>query len=234
MTVFTSQAGAVDVAAAREGLADEGWAIIGRISDAALLDQVTAEIDRMAEASDVEVNYGGSEHRVWKAHEKSDVIKDFFDFSNDTISRVEDKSMEAFDILAIRNRVLSEMAPSLTQGRWHLDSLRRQLKIFVFLTDVTETSGCFEMIPRSQRMSFKLEHALKGELVTLQDVIRNDGTRQYSHLKEQLIERIVARGYQSKAFTVPKGTIALVDTSSVHRARPCTDGQRYALTSYYH
>lgn len=234
MSTFTSLLEAVDIPAAREGLNDLGWRVIGNIDDQSVLQTVTDEIDRMALAPDVETHYAGSEHRVWKAHEKSDIIREFFEFSNGVISRVDDQEQVAYDILAIRNRTLSSSAAELTQGRWHLDSMRRQLKIFVFLTDVTPESGCFEMIPRSQRMSFKLEHALKGELITLQDIMRNDGSRAYSHLKEQLIERIVARGYESKPFTVPRGTIALVDTSSVHRARPCTKGQRYALTSYYH
>lgn len=234
MSTFTPLLDTVDIPAAREGLNDIGWQIIGKIDDAEVLQSVKSEIDRMAAEPDVETHYGGSEHRVWKAHEKSEVIGDFFAFSNEVISRVDDEQQVAYDILAIRNRTLANSSAELTKGRWHLDSLRRQLKIFVFLTDVTPDSGCFEMIPRSQRVSFKLEHALKGELITLQDLIRNDGSRAYSHLKEQLIERIVARGYESKAFTVPRGTVALVDTSSVHRARPCTNGERYALTSYYH
>lgn len=234
MSTFTSLLDSVDILAAREGLNDVGWRIIGNIDDAGILQTVKDELDRMATAPDVEVNYGGSEHRVWMAHEKSELIRDFFEFSNSVISRVEDEEHVAHNVLAIRNRTLSNMSAELTQGRWHLDSLRRQLKIFVFLTDVTPDSGCFEMIPGSQRVGFKLEHALKGELVTLQDLLRNDGSRAYSHLREQLIDRIVARGYESKAFTVPKGTIALVDTSSVHRARPCISGERYALTSYYH
>lgn len=234
MGIFTSHLDSVDIAQAREGLNDVGWSIIGKIEAPETLKSVKDDIDRMADQPGVETHYNGSEHRVWKAHEKSDVIADFFTFSNQVISEVDQSKQEAYDILAIRNRALPNSSAELTQGRWHLDSLRRQLKIFVFLTDVTPTSGCFEMIPRSQRTSFKLEHALKGELITVQDLIRNDGSRAYSHLKEQLIERIVARGYESKAFTVPQGTIALVETSSVHRARPCTEGHRYALTSYYH
>jgi len=234
MKAFESLVDAVDIAAARDGLNDLGWSIIGNVTEDTLLESVTSEIDRMATAPNTETHYGGSEHRVWMAHEKSEIIRDFYNFSNAVISRVEDKEQTAYDILAIRNKALEKSTSELTQGRWHLDSLRRQLKIFVFLNDVSIDSGCFEMIPRSQRMSFKLEHALKGELVTLQDVLRNDGSRAYSHLKEQLIDRIVARGYETKAFTVPRGTIALVDTSSVHRARPCLQGERYALTSYYH
>lgn len=234
MSTFNSLLDSVNIAAAREALNDQGWQIIGNIGDEVVLKTVKDEIDRMAAAPDIETHYAGSEHRVWKAHEKSGIIGDFFAFSNGVISRVDDNEQVAYDILAIRNRALANTSSELTQGRWHLDSMRRQLKVFVFLTDVTPESGCFEMIPRSQRLSFKLEHALKGELITLQDVIRNDGNRAYSHLKEQLIERIVARGYETKPFTVPQGTIALVDTSSVHRARPCTSGERYALTSYYH
>jgi hypothetical protein len=141
------------------------------------------------------------------------------------------KQNTAHNILAIRNRTLDPEAAALRKGRWHLDSLNQQMKVFVFLTDVTQASGPFEMIPGTQAMSFKMRKALQGHLIRPKDLVQ--GTRSYSSLKDKLIESIVAEGYETKAFDVPAGTIALVDTSCVHRARPCTMGERYALTSYY-
>ena len=148
------------------------------------------------------------------------------------LSEVEQTPTAAYDILAIRNRQIDTSATTLVEGRWHLDSFNRQIKVFVFLTDVTEESGPFEMLPGTQAMSFKVKEALKGNMITPSDLVK--GTRSYSKLKEELIQALVSAGHEKKVFTVPAGTVAMVDTSCVHRARPCAQGHRYALTSYYH
>ena len=97
---------------------------------------------------------------------------------------------------------------------------------------MTDESGPFEMLPGTQAMSFKVKEALKGNMITPGDLIK--GTRSYSKLKEELIQKLVSSGQEKKVFIVPAGTVAMVDTSCVHRARPCAEGHRYALTSYYH
>lgn len=222
----------LDFSDIRTDLETVGWTILGDGLAPDHCDSIKAEIDELADLDGTEVNYGGSEHRVWKAHEKSQYAEDFRRFSDNVMSSVTQESRAAFDILAIRNRTLPNDDSALKLGRWHLDSFRKQLKIFVFLSDVTEESGPFELIPESQRMGFKMRHTLLGDLITPNDLV--NGTRKYQHLKENLIDRIVAGGYESKAFAVKAGTIAMVDTSGVHRARPCVKGERYALTSYYH
>ena len=233
MRIFDQTYNSLDIDAVRNDLETVGWTLLsanGLPQDQC--DMIKREIDALAEAPDTEINYGDSEHRVWKANEKSDALEEFRKFSDKVVSSVEKEEKAAFNILAIRNRTLPGEDAELIQGRWHLDSFRRQLKIFVFLTNVTEESGPFEMIPGSQRTSFKIRHALKGDFLTPQDIL--NGSRKYQHLKETLIKRIVASGHERKAFTVKAGTIAMVDTSCVHRARPCLKGERYALTSYYH
>jgi hypothetical protein len=231
MNPFIAAKESLNVDVARADLMDQGWTIIGNVLDRSSLDAIRSEIDALAQAPEVEINYGGSEHRIWHADQKSELVGYFKLFSDHVISAVESETIEAFNVLAIRNRTLSSDDAKLRKGRWHMDSFKRQLKVFVFLSDVTEKSGPFEMIPRSQRYDFKIRHLIAGDLIAPKDLF--DGTRKYQHLEEELISRIVDRGYESKAFAVPAGTIALVDTSSVHRARPCVEGERYALTSYY-
>lgn len=231
MNIFESALQQVDIEKARAEVADQGWYLLNTPLPEEALRQIKAEIDGLASAEGTEVNYGGSECRVWKAHEKSDAIDQFRVFSDAVISKVDGERREAFDILAIRNLTLASDDTTSRKGRWHLDSFRRQLKIFIFLTDVTQESGPFEMIPGTQATSFKMKQALQGNLITPKDLV--EGTRSYSRLKEELIERILAKGYETKTFNVPAGSIALVDTSCVHRARPCVAGERYALTSYY-
>lgn len=231
MNPFIAAKESFNVGVAKAELGDQGWTIIGNVLDRQSLDAIRAEIDQLASNTEVEINYGGSEHRIWHANKKSGLIELFKHFSDHVISSVENETIEAFNVLAIRNRTLSSDDAKLRKGRWHMDSFKRQLKVFVFLSDVTEKSGPFEMIPRSQRYDFKIRHLVAGDLIAPKDLF--EGTRKYQHLQEELISRIIERGYESKAFAVPAGTIALVDTSSVHRARPCIEGERYALTSYY-
>lgn len=231
MTLFQKSLAEINTDSIREAVADQGWAFLGQPLDQSVLDQIKNEIDKMSESSDVEINYGGTEHRIWKAHEKSSSIEEFRHFSDLVVSKFYGNQHDAYDILAIRNRSLESSSGKLHDGRWHLDSFNRQLKVFVFLSDVTEASGPFEMIPGTQAMSFKMRKALGGHLITPKDIVTK--SRSYSKLKEELIESILSQGYERKVFAVPAGTIALVDTSCVHRARPCTLGERYALTSYY-
>lgn len=231
MELFQKPYDDIDIESVRVAISDQGWSLLGTPLDCSVRSQICSEIDTLAQADSTEVNYDGAEHRVWHAHQKSILIDQFRNFSDTVLSKVMKEPKSAHDILAIRNRTLDSKATALHTGRWHLDSFYQQMKIFVFLTDVTQASGPFEMIPGTQAMTFKVRQALEGHLITPKDLVK--GTRSYASLKEELIEKIVAKGYETKAFDVPAGTIALVDTSCVHRARPCTKGERYALTSYY-
>ena len=231
MDIFQKPFDDIDIDSARLAVSDQGWSLLGTPLGCSARNQLCEEIDILAQDDGTEVNYAGAEHRVWHAHQKSKLIDQFRNFSDSVLSKVMKEPKVAHDILAIRNRTLDSEATTLRIGRWHLDSFHQQMKIFVFLTDVTQASGPFEMIPRTQAMTFKVRQALEGHLITPKDLVK--GTRSYASLKEELIEKIVAKGYETKAFDVPAGTMALVDTSCVHRARPCTKGERYALTSYY-
>ena len=231
MSYFNQAFASVNVPEIQKSLENSGWAIFPELVPKPELDELRTSIDELALMPSAEVNYGGSEHRIWKAHEKSSIINDFCKFSDQVISSIEGEPRAAIDILAIRNLTLDTKKIELGKGRWHLDSFRQQLKVFVFISDVSPKSGAFEMIPQTHATSFKIKQALKGNLISPTDLIA--GTRSYSKVKEDVIEKILAKGYETKIFDVAPGTIALVDTSCVHRARPCTNGSRYALTSYY-
>lgn len=176
-----------------------------------------------------EINYGGTEKRVWMAHEKHEAIAAFRRFADELLSRMYGQRIASRNTLAIRNLPV-EPAPGLIDGRWHLDSLRMQIKVFAFITDVNERSGPLEIVPRSHRWSFKLPHLIGGKLVQLSDF--RGGNRKYQRLDDDWVARISAAG-GSQPLVCPAGTVAVVDTSAIHRARPCLEGHRYALTSYY-
>ena len=133
MTDFESIYDKMDIGQTRNQLADLGWVNLGQIDLAAGVTEIRDEIDRLALEDDTEVNYGGSEHRIWKAHKKSKSVDAFRRFSDRVLTEVDEKPVEAFDVLAIRNRPIDATDNGVVQGRWHLDSFNRQLKIFMFL-----------------------------------------------------------------------------------------------------
>ena len=73
--------------------------------------------------------------------------------------------------------------------------------------------------------------ALKGNYFKPRDIF--GGTRTYAKLPDPLIDQLATRGYRSQPVLVSAGTVMIVDTSAIHRARPCRAGSRYALTAYY-
>lgn len=177
-----------------------------------------------------EINYGGSEKRIWKAHERNAMVGSFRGFADGLLSRIFDKRIESYDTLAIRNLPV-DRTPNLMQGRWHLDSLLTQIKVFAFLTDVTEASGPLEVVPKTHRGGFKALHVADGELLDIRDF--RGTSRKYQRLDDIWVDRVAAAAGGSKPLTCPAGSVAIVDTSAIHRARPCLERNRYALTSYY-
>ncbi len=93
-------------------------------------------------------------------------------------------------------------------------------------------SGAFEFLPRSHRERFKYMQLLKGNYVTPADLFHK--RRAYQKLDEDLVRDLAERGYRAKPVICRAGTVMVVDTSAIHRARPCLKGSRYALTTYYH
>ena len=221
----------LDIDDIKTNLTTYGWSILPKLLPNKIVKEIKSNIDQLSRKPETEVNFAGSEHRIWKAHKKSKYVNQFQIFSDKVISELEKKERSAFDVLAIRNKTISTKKEDLKKGRWHLDSFRGQLKIFVFLTNVTENTGAFEMIPKTHKKYFKIIEALSGNIFSPFDFLR--GTRSYASFNDDYIEKLLKKGYPSKIFEVEAGTIAIVDTSCMHRARPCINGSRYALTSYY-
>lgn len=198
-----------------------------------VLKNIIEQMDNICSTKDdLEVNYGGSEHRLWQANKFIPAAEEFREFSNSVMPKLEGDMPEAHNILMIRNKPLDDDKSGLRKGRWHLDSFNKQLKIFVFLQDVGPNDGPFELIPRTQKMSTKLMHAIQAKYFRLKDLIQKTGERGYQHIDDSFIAH-VEKSYPTEIFTVPAGTILIADTSAIHRAHPVNGGERYAFTSYH-
>jgi hypothetical protein len=219
----------IDRREARRVLSEKGWVEFGHFEGTATWREVMAFIDVWPDEL-AEIYYGGSEKRVWKGHECDAAVLRFRLFADRLLSEIFDKAVVSRDILAIRNRVIGEKS-EMRVGRWHLDSLRAQIKVFLFLNDVTPANGPLELIPGSHRAGFKALHALDGRLVRPTDFLGQ--TRRYQRLDDAWVAAVERAAGGSHAFNCGAGTVFVVDTSAIHRARPCLNGERYALTAYY-
>ena len=190
---------------------EKGYIIFENIFSENLCNEFINKIDELEqEIIGHEVNYGGTELRIWKAHNKNKIFEEFKFFSDNISSKVFSKDMSAFDILAIRNRSIKQVKKDVSSGRWHIDSFSPQFKAFLFLTKTNEESGPFEFIPGSNKFPFKLKSALKGEYFSPKDFVK--GGRKYQHISNEYVD-IVKQAEPSKPLLVSKGTLVFIDTS---------------------
>lgn len=109
-------------------------------------------------------------------------------------------------------------------GGWHRDRLARQFKVMAYLTDVTEDSGPFVVLPESKR-----------PLRMVQDQYRlGTGSRERRWSDAELAGLLDNRQPPPRAFTGPAGTVILFDSSTIHRGVPIRKGSRIAITNYYY
>lgn len=223
----------IDLDVIKKDLATQGFHTVPTKLGGSALRETVAQIDEIcASRDDLEVNYGGSEHRIWHAHKHIAAAESFRQFSDAIVPKLGDGINPAKNILAIRNKPLSDGKNELRKGRWHLDSFRGQYKIFVFLQDVGPNDGPFEFVAQTQKPSVKFKHAIQGRYFRMKDLILRTGKRGYQHVSDGFVEH-VERNYPSQLFTVPAGTILIANTSALHRAHPVNGGERYAFTSYH-
>lgn len=117
----------------------------------------------------------------------------------------------------------SEGETKSSGGGWHRDRFFRQVKAMLYLTDVMEKNGPFQLIKHSE----KPEYILKD--------IQTAGLKyNQNRLEEKQVKKIIdANRERLITFIKPKGTLILFDSTTIHRGSPINDGMRYSLTNYY-
>jgi hypothetical protein len=108
---------------------------------------------------------------------------------------------------------------------WHRDSpFSHQFKAILYLTDVHSENGPFEYIKGSHlKQSIKSASRFLGKEM-----------REYRFSDDEITRLEEAHVVSRRmAITAPRGSLLLADTRGLHRGRPLTSGERYALTRYY-
>lgn len=108
-------------------------------------------------------------------------------------------------------------------GSWHRDSYFRQFKSLLYLTDVDENHGPFQVIRESHKQKKISSDTKSGNLESMQ-----------CQFNQEIIEKILKEEPDRLvSFTAKAGTVVLVDTSVIHRGVSLKEGTRYALTNYF-
>ncbi len=221
---------------AKKAMKKDCYFLMPNIYSKEFCEEIKSNIDNINSNVGVEINYGGTETRIWSAQKRFDAVKRFFDESNKFVSAVLEEDHIAGTVLAIKNNPLPIEDQKNKIGRWHADSFNSQEKVFLFLSDTTETSGPLEFIPNTHKTLFRLRKAFEpGFFFNHMHFFTKKGNlRQYQSIPDSKVSPLFNKGYNSKPVLVKAGTVLLIDTAKlIHRARPCIEGERYALTAYY-
>lgn len=101
-------------------------------------------------------------------------------------------------------------------GGWHRDSAYGQLKVMVYLNDVTEKNGAFQIINDSRVFCLTNKY---DSLLNKTSILRVDGD--------------TALEYDANTITGQAGTTLAFNPENIHRGSPCKEGSRRAATFYF-
>ena len=110
-------------------------------------------------------------------------------------------------------------------GGWHRDSFLPQFKAMLYLTDVTEDNGPFQIIEGSHKLWRSVRDNVELGQRYGDSRITADAVLQLLH--RDSTERLCTLGG-------PAGTLLLFDSSAIHRGSPVRAGTRMALTNYFY
>jgi hypothetical protein len=116
------------------------------------------------------------------------------------------------------NRVQPSLGQVGSGGGWHRDSYRRQIKCFIYLSEVTISNGPLAYIPKSHKARNKMLNLAKSSELKR---ARYTAERDMQYFNDC-----------SQPLTGSVGTVVLADTSGIHQGMPVFNGERLMLTQY--
>lgn len=211
----------------RAELRANGYSIIERLDNRDFINCLIDFIDAV-DPNQCEINFSGSEKRIWNAEEKSEDIRKLKSRYDELYLNILGEEKKC-SILAYSNKPLKSLTADV-KGRWHLDSFKNQYKIFTFLKDVNEGAGPFEFVNGTHLYGEKIKYLIRGKFISIWDVFT--GKRRYQSLDEVWLEKLISvKG--AKKVLVDSGSVVIINTSLIHRASPCISNDRYAVAGYF-
>ncbi len=208
-------------------LREKGYTAFENYFDAAKCEELRNAIDQLfVDHKDSEyfwVDPEGADKRIWGAEKLNPLIKSFYEDSF-----LKEAGESYFGAKLANSNTLAariDFAPGNigSGGGWHRDSNHFQFKAIIYLADVSEKNGPFQL--------FEGSHKLRN---VIEDTNIMDSKPLSYRFSEEEIEKLKEKkGETLKTMTGKAGTLLLVDTSTIHRGMPIEDGSRYTLFNYF-
>ena len=200
-----------------------GFLVFDNFFDKSICEKIIKQIDAFRENNknltwEDEKN---CEFRIFGAEKIDKEIMVFF--SNEKLINVGSKCLgrKVVNLMTMANMIKGEKNNLGSGGGWHRDDINFQFKAIIYLCDVTDKNGPFQLIKNSNKFFNMIKDTIKLKLNILNFRIENN---RVSLLDQRRIQTITGKA----------GTLILVDTSLIHRGKPLITGCRYALTNYYY
>ena len=202
---------------------NQGFSIIENFWNEMLCSKGRFEIDNIISNCHLQTSKYSSDNRVFGIEHFSDTFqKDFINCNYvNNIMKVLYSSNKIYGTL-LGQRVEGIPGNTGSGGSWHRDSIKKQYKAFLFISDIDSKSGPFQFFPKSNYFLNKLGPAYQEA---------TDGISWIIAPEDDLIR---AKVDISNIFSVicKQGTLLIADTSTIHRGKPELEKDRYSLTYY--
>lgn len=159
--------------------------------------------------------------RLYGLEHYSSTIRSFFDdpFIYNLANLYTQKKIER--VFSLVNKV-EKVGEFGSGGGWHRDWFFHELKALLYLNDVDDTKGPFELLKGSHRLKWIVKDIQTGRLSFNQNRLDEN----ISPILKKYPERHVS-------LTGKKGTLVIFDVTTIHRGAPLKQGCRYAITMQY-
>jgi hypothetical protein len=168
-------------------------------------------------ANQVKVN---GDTRFWDvSDDNSTIFQEFRELAKNQSYKVLGKRFK-HTILMV-NHITAKDSPEGSGGGWHVDSIRNQYKLFMYLTDCNDKSlGPLTLLTSENKWKdnfYILKNYLKGNKFRLSN---ND------------VEKLECLGFQQKSILANSLTPFFVNTSFIHRGAKIEKSERMLVTAY--
>lgn len=206
---------------------ENGYAVIPNYYDdktcKELREKIDFYIDKYKDTDKVWNDDYDADHRLYSSEDFDDIFKKFHtdSFLQDMADNYFEAEMTNSNTLAARIDAKENNLGS--GGGWHRDSNFFQFKSIIYLDDVSEENGPFQIFEKSHKYSNVVE-----------DMEIMDSEPLSYRFNDNEIEKLEqVKGNSLRNMVAPAGTLLLVDTSAIHRGKPIEKGNRYTLFNYF-
>jgi hypothetical protein len=203
---------------------NDGYVVIPNFFSKVLSEACIKDMDTMYENKKELIHKSDyADYRIFGAEELSENIRRFSD--HELLNRLANayNAVPTCCGFTLAGKIEATGHQYGSGGPWHRDSYFRQFKSLIYLTDVDENNGPFQIIRGSHKNDQITKDTKSANLDSMQCSFDQDTVEKL--LKEEP-NRLVT-------LTAKAGTVVLVDTSAIHRGTPLKSGVRYALTNYF-